>query len=340
MRVKSLPSTFYQVWRHRPKELSPRARERLRALSCWQALREQGVSSTRATEPVGFSRATLYRWQRRLRQGGLGGLEGRSRRPRGRRQPTWSPELSRAVLQLREQYPRWGKDKLGVLLRREGWGVSTSMVGRILKRLKERGVLKEPPRDGVSTSRRCHPRPYATRKPKDYVVRYPGDLVQLDTLDVRPLPGVVIKHFTARDVVSRWDVIQAHTRATATTAARFLDTLQQRLPFGLKALQVDGGSEFAAGFEAECQQRGIRLFVLPPRSPRLNGCVERAHRTHTEEFYEVYDGDVEMAPLNHALQYWERIYNTVRPHYALDGRTPAEYLRQCHPELAPKLSHM
>ncbi len=340
MRVKSLPSTFYQVWRHRPKELSPRAQERLRALSCWQALCEQGLSSTHASEPVGFSRATLYRWQRRLKQGGLRGLEGSSRRPKRLRQPTWSPELSQVVLGLREQYPRWGKDKLVVLLGRQGWGVSTSMVGRILGRLKERGVLKEPPRNGVSTAKHCRTRPYAVRKPKGYPVEHPGDLVQLDTLDVRPLPGVVLKHFTARDVVSRWDVVEAYTRATAITASRFLDTLARRLPFGLKALQVDGGSEFAAGFEAECQQRGIQLFILPPRSPKLNGCVERAHRTHTEEFYEVYGGDLEMAPLNHALQDWERIYNTIRPHHALDGRTPAEYLKQCHPELAPKLSHM
>ena len=61
---------------------------------------------------------------------------------------------------------------------------------------------------------------------------------------MRPLPGVVLKHFTARDVVSRWDVLEVHTRATATTAKAFLDTLQDRLPFPLKAIQVDGGSEF------------------------------------------------------------------------------------------------
>jgi hypothetical protein len=50
----------------------------------------------------------------------------------------------------------------------------------------------------------------------------PGDLVEVDTLDVRPIPGVVFKQFTARDVVSRWDVLQAHTRATAQTATQFL----------------------------------------------------------------------------------------------------------------------
>jgi hypothetical protein len=33
-------------------------------------------------------------------------------------------------LSLRKQYPRWGKDKLVVLLQREKRSVSTSMVGR------------------------------------------------------------------------------------------------------------------------------------------------------------------------------------------------------------------
>ena len=144
------------------------------------------------------------------------------------------------------------------------------MVGRILSHLKARGVLKEPLRNGVSTHKRQWQRPYAVRKPKGYGVKAPGDLVQVDTLDVRPLPGVVLKHFTARDVISRWDVLEAHSRATAITAARFLDTLQARMPFPIRAIQVDGGSEFQAAFEDTCQERGLLLFVLPPRSPKLN----------------------------------------------------------------------
>jgi len=60
------------------------------------------------------------------------------------RQPTYSTELVNAVLRLREEYPRWGKDKLVILLDREGFVSSASTVGRILKKLKERGVLKEP----------------------------------------------------------------------------------------------------------------------------------------------------------------------------------------------------
>ena len=123
----------------------------------------------------------------------------------------------------------------------------------------------------------------------------PGDIVQVDTLDIRPLPGVVLKHFTARYVVSRWDMIEVHSRATSSLAAQFLGLMRRRFPFPIRAVQVDGGSEFQAAFETACRQLGIRLFVLPPRSPKLNGHVERGQRTHTEEFYELYDGELDMA---------------------------------------------
>ena len=35
-------------------------------------------------------------------------------------------------------------------------------------------------------------------------------------------------------------------------------------------------SRQAGQFEQQCKTRGIRLFALPPRSPKLNGSVERA----------------------------------------------------------------
>ncbi len=341
MRVLGLPRPFYQLAKTSPGDLPAEAQYRLGWVRVWQTLRQQGVSSSGAAEALGLPRSTLYRWNRALREAGPEGLRTKSRRPRRVRQPTWSPELSQAVLELREQYPRWGKDKLVVLLTRQGWQVSTSMVGRILTRLKARGVLKEPVRDGLPARRQARKRPYAVRKPREYRAREPGDIVQVDTLDVRPLPGVVLKHFTARDVVSRWDVLEVHTRATSTLAAQFLDSMRRRFPFPIKAVQVDGGSEFQADFESACQNHGIKLFVLPPRSPKLNGHVERAQRTHTEEFYELYDGELEMVPLNRALLGWERVYDTFRPHHSLDGRTPAEYLEQCHPSLvSAPLSHM
>jgi len=140
-------------------------------------------------------------------------------------------------------------------------------------------------------------------------------------MPLRPLPGVVRYHFTAVDVVSRWNVLGVRSRASAGTA-EVLD----RMPFPVRAIQVDGGSEFMADFETACQARGIPLEVLPPRSPKLNGHVERAHRPPRQEFSECYDGDLDIPVLPQALQEWEYGYNHRRPHQALGYQTPAAYL--------------
>ena len=306
-------------------ELSKKARQRLKWFDYYNS---RGHNARLTCRHFDISPQTFYRWKRRYNPKHLQSLEEHSRRPKRLRQPSYSMELVKAVLRLREEYPRWGKDKLVVLLRDKGVSCSASTVGRIIRRLKDRGVLKEPVPNHISARKRQRQRPYAIRKPKDYGINQPGELVQLDTLDIRPLPGVVMKHFTAHDVISRWDVLSVHSRATATTAARFLDTLQARMPFPVKALQVDGGSEFEAIFEEECQRRGIKLFVLPPRSPKLNGAVERAHRTHTEEFYEVTESSFDIAELRAQLLDWEQTYNTVRPHQALAYLTPLQFLKR------------
>ena len=170
------------------------------------------------------------------------------------------------------------------------------------------------------------------RKPRDWRV------APIDTLDLRPVPGLVRsrarredtsrQQFTARDVIARWNVVEVCSRATARAAAAFPETLQHRLPFPVRTLQVDGGSEFAAALEQTCRQQGLHLFALPPRSPKLHGAVERAHYTHREEFYEVTPCSLQIAHLNQELRNWERIYNIVRPHQALGYRTPQGFLAQ------------
>jgi len=312
-----------QLARLRP-ELSQEGQLRLSWMSHYMRC---GRNAAFTCRHFGISRQTFYRWWRRYDPHNLATLEGHSHRPQHCRQPTWSSAQAQAVLTLRREYPRWGKDKLAVLLGRQSLHLSTSMVGRILNHLKRRGILVEAPSLAVPTRlRKMRGRPWARRKPRFWPIGKPGDLVQLDTKELRPSRGVVLKHFSARDMVSRWDVLEVHQRATSLAAAHFLDTLIERMPFRIAALQVDGGSEFAAEFELACQQRGLPLFVLPPRSPKLNGQVERAHRTHHEEFYQVIPERWNVDSLNPQLRRWEHIYNTVRPHQALGYRTPLEFL--------------
>lgn len=72
---------------------------------------------------------------------------------------------------------------------------------------------------------------------------------------------------------------------------------------------------------AEACLRCLSEVAHEPRnnssSPKLNGAVERAQRTHTEEFYQVTNCPPEKAALNREVREWEKTYNTVRPHQSL-----------------------
>ncbi len=189
-----------------PRPASREAKKRLAVVHWYE---EHGKNASPSREGhFGYSRSTIYDWLKRHKEGGARGLEERSRKPRRVRQPTWSAELEAKVLQLRQENPRWGKDMLTPILRREGTDVSVSMVGRILSRLKQQGRLLPATLDDPCIVRRPQIRPYAMRKPKEYLVQAPGDLVQVDTADVRwGGSAMVYKHFAARDFVSRWDVL-------------------------------------------------------------------------------------------------------------------------------------
>jgi Integrase core domain len=85
---------------------------------------------------------------------------------------------------------------------------------------------------------------------------------------------------------------------------------------------------------ADQRPHGIRahVYIKPrtPRTPRLNGKVERSHRVDAEEFYRLLDGVVidDINIFNARLKEWQDYYNYDRPHGGLDGQTPYERLRQ------------
>jgi putative transposase len=320
----------FRVVRHVPRRvqrglpqaptLSPQARFRL---LCVEHAARRGVKDASLAFAVPGS--TIYRWRKQYRPADLTSLEPRSRRPTRVRRATWTAAQEQAVLALRQQHPRLGKDKLHHLLKAQGMVLSPSMIGRILGSLRRRSLLREP--RAVRVRRSAPRRPYATRVPKDKrQPMEPGAMVQLDTMHLRPLPGVERRQFTAIDVVSRCAVLGVRASATAGTARTFLDDLLARMPFPVQAIQVDGGSEFMAEFERACQDRHIALYILPPRSPKLNGRVERLNGTARREFWECYAEDLDLPTLQQALRAWEDDYNTVRPHQALGYATPREYL--------------
>ncbi len=324
MQVFGLPGHIIRIASHASRliDAQPHSEAAVRRdlLQRWQRARDKGLSAEEAAKAVGASRSSLYRW-RHLPQP-------RSRRPHRLRARTWSADLVMAVERLRRDNPMWGKAKLGPILRSQGVAVSDAKVGRILADLVRRGVVEAVPtlRHKLRTKRAKPKRPHALRIPKDYQVRFPGDLVQLDTLSIGIAPERTIKQFTAYDPKAKWTVAQPFNRATAKAASIFLDKLLAEMPFKVKAIQVDGGSEFMADFEKACADKGLALFVLPPRSPELNGAVERCNGAWRYEFYACRDLPLTIPDIAQHVDAFQHLYNHYRPHGALAGLTPKQYL--------------
>ena len=135
---------------------------------------------------------------------------------------------------------------------------------------------------------------------------------------------VLYKEFRAVCPNTRLQHAKVYSRATANTARAFLRGAVRKLD--VRAVRVDGGSESVAAFEEECRALGLPLLVLPPRSPQLNGIVERANRTARAECWSQCQGELTCAAMNEALALYLDYYNR-RPHRSLGMKTPTEFAR-------------
>jgi transposase InsO family protein len=163
-----------------------------------------------------------------------------------------------------------------------------------------------------------------------YTKQVPGHHIQLDVkvLALASQNGKRDRRFqyTAIDDATRVRVLKIYSRQSQVDGISFIDYVIDRFPFRIHTVRTDRGHEWQAQYHWHVEDKGIRHVYIKPRSPQLNGKVERSHRTDQEEFYHLltYADDVD---LNRKLQEWERFYNLDRPHGAFNGKTPYEVLK-------------
>ncbi len=263
----------------------------------------------------GIGRETFYRWRRKYNLEGQNGLA--RKKPIGKKWPNQLPdEVVEKILHLRRKY-HLGPQRIEWYLERyHGIRVSGSSVYRTL----------------VRNGMRRLPRNFGRRKvhTKRYAKQVPGHHIQLDVkfLIFKGSKGKKIKRYqyTAIDDATRIRALKIYARHTQKNAIDFADYVIDKFPFRIQSFRTDRGHEWQAQFHWHVEDKGIRHVYIKPRSPQLNGKVERSHRTDQEEFYQLltYRDDVD---LEKKLEQWERFYNLDRPHGAHKGRTPYEALR-------------
>jgi transposase InsO family protein len=155
--------------------------------------------------------------------------------------------------------------------------------------------------------------------PKRYSRPVPGERVQLDSCKIRP----GLWQFTAIDDCSRYLVAALAPRRSAAAALTFLEQTFEEMPFAVQRVQTDRGTEFfAEAVQRRLMAWSVKFRPIPPRSPHLNGKVERAQRTVLEEFWATVDS---RAPdVTDQLSQWVHHYNWHRPHEGLGGLCPID----------------
>ena len=303
---------------HHPHTSWPVA-TRVSFIVSFEELRRQHprLSARRFCEATEVPYATFARWWAAWRRRGARGLQDRSRRPRQSPNAATAATLDR--IRLVHRRLGLGVRRLHAYLRQAGLVTcSLSTVYRVLRRA---GALVRRPRK---------PKPIWQR----YAKAWPGERAQLD---LKYLPKNRFQ-LTLVDDCSRYLAAAVLTRRTCAAVCTVLPALLARFPFPLRCIQTDNGPEFGQALTQLLGQLTIRHTRIRPRSPHLNGKVERVQRTVQEEYWDGV-GKGSLGAWERGLQAYVRFYNTQRLHSALGYATPARYAQARQPR-ARGISHM
>jgi transposase InsO family protein len=298
--------------------MTKEVRDAFRIQYKWTVLQYAEVCRTviQACREFKVPRSTFYEWKKAFKKGGKAGLA--RKKPAVINNPhKLAQDAVDKILHLRQTYKLGPERIMWYLERYHGIKTSESTVYRTLVLNGMRRLPKNSARRAIHTRR--------------YAKEVPGHHVQVDVkfVTLRNFEGSRVRRFqyTAVDDATRIRAMKIYPRHHQQNAIKFIDDVIGKFPFRIHTIRTDRGHEFQALFHWHVEDMGIRHVYIKPRSPQLNGKVERSHRTDQEEFYQLltYTDDVD---LNKKLAEWERFYNFERPHGAFKGQTPYEALKR------------
>ena len=275
---------------------------------------EEGANIRQLCRRFGISPTTGYKWLERWRAARLRGLEEQSRRPQTSPRRSVAT-IEDAVLSVRAEHPAWGGRKIARRLKDLGQEAvpAPSTVTAILKR---HGVELGTFGGGQSAFTR-------------FERERPNELWQMDFKGHVALLTGRLHPLTVLDDHSRFSVV------LAACANEQTETVQQHLVtafrrYGLpERLITDNGSPWGDGPGSPFTplgvwliEHGIKISHSRPYHPQTMGKDERFHRSLKAEVLSA-PAFADIAAAQCAFERWRTVYNTQRPHEALELAVPA-----------------
>lgn len=267
----------------------------------------------------GVHRSWIYKLLARYRQGGFEALEPRSRRPKSCKHET-SQEVAQAIVAVRERLAGEGHDAgahtIAHHLAQELDAVpSISTIWRILRR---EGLIVPQPQ----------------KRPRSCLIRFqadlPNEMWQTDVTHWKLADGTDIEVLNMIDDHSRLFLAsQAHSTVKAVDVVEVFHKAASL--HGLPAsLLSDNGAVFTGAYrkgkvllETELERLGIEFKNSRPYHPQTCGKIERLHQT-LKRYLARQRAAASIPELQAQLDTFAHYYNTIRPHRALNGRTPLQ----------------
>jgi len=232
-----------------------------------------------------------------------------------RERPPDNPEIRRRMREIAGERRRFGYRRIGLMLEREGITMNHKKLPRLYK---EEGLAVK--------RRRGRKRATGTRAPLEVPTR-PNERWSLDFLADVFEPGRRFRIMAVNDDCTRESLrLIADTSLSGARVARELDTLI-RLYGKPGTIVSDNGTELTSRAILEWQNdTGIAWHYIAPGKPTQNAFIESFNGRLRDELLneEVFTS---LADARRKLAIWRQDYNTVRPHSALNGDTPAEARR-------------
>jgi transposase InsO family protein len=228
--------------------------------------------------------------------------------------------LTKRMLALVRERPRFGYRRIGKLLQAEGWRAGLSRVHRLWRKegLKVPAKRRKKRRLGVKANGCDRRRATAT-----------NDVWCWDFVFDRTTSGSALKWLSIVDEHTRECVALKVDRGI--TSEDVIDTLAELFAMrGVpKHIRSDNGPEFVShSIRRWLGQVGVGTLYIEPGSPWQNGYAESFHSRMRDEFLasEEFESLVAARKLTTA---WKEDYNQTRPHSSLGYQTPAGFAAAC-----------
>jgi len=281
-----------------------------------QLAKKENCNFSQLCKRFNISRPTGYKWLHRYQEKDLSTLKDHSKRPYHSPNKV-KEETEELVLKLRQKHQSWGGRKLKRRLEDLGYThiPSATTIGNILKR---NGVITDDASQKATPYKRFeHPNP--------------NDLWQMDFKGWFNMDRQRCYPLTVLDDHSRYSIVLKaclYERTEVVQPALIESFRKYGLP---RRMTMDNGAPWAGhdrnqltALTAWLIRLGIKVSHSRPYHPQTQGKDERFHRTMKVELLNHHHYR-DINEVSAAFRIWRDIYNTQRPHEALNMDTPISH---------------